>query len=488
MAVEKLFFSLDSRFNFWYIVSNYSIYAHGITGLWIFMQTEVNIDLVWNQVVPLLERSLNKPIFETLISSTKPLSYSGSRFEVAVPNDLVKDWLSKHCITLLEQELKALLPDFSSVVFTVGPKSLFSTPPLDAPSANIEKPVRPASPYLNSRYTFESFVVGQGNRFAHAAALAVAESPATAYNPLFLYGGVGLGKTHLMQAICHRVAAAKPRAKILYITSEMFTNELINSIRDDKTVQFRNKYRGIDVLLIDDVQFIAGKTATQEEFFHTFNALYEASKQIVVSSDRPPKEIPTLEERLRSRFEWGLTADIQSPDFETRIAILKKKAELSELSVHDDILAFIASKISSNIRELEGALIRVIAFASLTNSEVSVALVDQVLKDIYSPQKDKDSISIDLIKKYAAEYYSVRIDDMSAKIRTKEIAIARQVAMYLARELTNASFPKIGDDFGGRDHTTVLHACDKIRTSLKNSTEISEAVRKISAAIKKHTP
>lgn len=449
---------------------------------------EIDLNSIWSQVVPLLENSLNRPIFETLISSTKPLSFSAGKFEVAVPNDLVKEWLSKHCVTLLEQEVRRFIPELRLVVFVVGPKSLFTTPTLDVPSAVVEKPTRSTNLFLNARYTFETFVIGQGNRFAHAAAQAVAESPATAYNPLFLYGGVGLGKTHLMQAIGHRVSLANPRSKILYITSEMFTNELINSIRDDKTVQFRNKYRSIDILLVDDVQFIAGKERTQEEFFHTFNALYEASKQIVVSSDRPPKEIPTLEERLRSRFEWGLTADIQPPDFETRIAILKKKAELSELSVDDAILSFIASKISSNIRELEGALIRVVAYASLTSSEINIPLVDQVLKDIYSPRKDKDNISISLIKKMAAEYYSIRLDDISAKIRTREIATARQVAMYLARELTGASFPKIGEEFGGRDHTTVLHACDKIRTSLKEDPVVVEAIREITVAVKKLTP
>jgi len=452
------------------------------------MMTEIDLNSIWNQVLPELEKSLNKPMYETLISSTKPFSFSGGKFEVAVPNEVVKDWLSKHCITLLEQELRSFLSDLHSVVFMVGPKSLFSTPLLESPVLSDQKPVRQTSLHLNPRYTFDSFVVGHGNRFAHAASLAVAESPATTYNPLFLYGGVGLGKTHLMQAIGHHVSSKNPAAKVLYITSEMFTNELINSIRDDKTIPFRNKYRRIDILLVDDVQFIAGKERTQEEFFHTFNALYEANKQIVVSSDRPPKEIPTLEERLRSRFEWGLTADIQSPDFETRIAILKKKAEISEIVMSDDILAFIASKITSNIRELEGALIRVVAYASLTSSEINIPLVDAVLKDIFTPQKDKINISIDLIKKTAAEYYSVRIDDMSAKIRTKEIANARQIAMYLAREFTDASFPKIGEAFGGRDHTTVLYACDKIKSALKNDPEVVEAVKNISATIKKYSP
>ncbi|KPJ69704.1 chromosomal replication initiation protein [candidate division WOR-1 bacterium DG_54_3] len=452
------------------------------------MNSEQNLNSLWNNLIPSLEKSLNKPIYEALISSTKPLSIVENKLQIAVPNDLVKDWLSKHCITLLEQEIRLLSQEISVVEFVVGPKELFSTPLLEQASVSSEKTKLTLSPYLNPRYTFDNFVVGHGNRFAHAAALAVAEAPAKAYNPLFLYGGVGLGKTHLMQAIGHHVSSFNPRVKTLYITSETFTNELIGSIRDDKTLHFRNKYRSIDILLVDDVQFLAGKERTQEEFFHTFNALYEAGKQIVVSSDRPPKEIPTLEERLRSRFGWGLTADIQAPDFETRIAILQKKAELSELLVPNEILSYIASKILSNIRELEGALIRVVAFASLNASEISIPLVDQVLKDILEPQRNKSNLSIDLIKKVAAEYYSVKLDDMSAKIRTKEIAIARQIAMYLARELTASSLPKIGEEFGGRDHTTVLHAYEKIKSLMKSDPSTQEAVKIIAQKLKTYAP
>jgi chromosomal replication initiator protein len=439
---------------------------------------------LWTKIVPSLEKSLNKPIYEALISSTKPLSLSDDKLQIAVPNDLVKDWLSKHCVTLLEQEVKEVAPEVDKVEFVVGPKELFSTPLLEKSTYPSEKSALPPLPFLNPRYTFDTFVIGHGNRFAHAASLAVAEAPAKAYNPLFLYGGVGLGKTHLMQAIGHHVVSTKKGAKVLYITSETFTNELINSIRDDKTLQFRSKYRNINILLVDDIQFLAGKERTQEEFFHTFNALYEAGKQIVVSSDRPPKEIPTLEERLRSRFEWGLTADVQAPDLETRIAILKKKAEISELAVADEILSYIATKVMSNIRELEGALIRVVAFASLNNSEITPVLVDHVLKDILDPNRGRRAkLSIELVKKAAADYYSVKIDDMSAKIRTKEIANARQVAMYLSRELTGSSLPKIGEGFGGRDHTTVMHACDKIKKALKNNLAIKEAVRDISAKL-----
>ncbi len=452
--------------------------------------TDIDINPIWNQVLPLLEKSLNRPIYEALVSSTKPLSYLAGRFEVAVPNNLVKDWLSKYCVTLLEQELRAFLPEIAAVHFVVGDESLFSTPLFEPNAPPAHKPPQPQqiNLSLNFRYTFDHFVVGHGNRFAHAAALAVAESPASAYNPFFLYGGVGLGKTHLMQAIGHHVASKNPKAKILYTSSEMFTNDLINSIRDDKTVQFRNKYRNIDVLMVDDVQFIAGKERTQEEFFHTFNALYEAHKQIVLSSDRPPKEMLTLEERLRSRFEWGLTADIQEPDFETRIAILKKKADVSGITIADEILALIASRIVSNIRKLEGALIRVVAFASLNGREIDIPLVDQVLKDLATPEKEALNISIDLIKKLTAEYYGVRVEDLSAKIRTEKIAGARQMAMYLARELTKASLPKIGGEFGGRDHTTVMHACEKIRSSAKTDAAVADGIRNISSTIKKFTP
>jgi chromosomal replication initiator protein len=456
------------------------------------MIEELDIHYLWSSLLPQIEKSLNKPIYETLVSSTKPLELKDGALVVAVPHETIKEWLSKHCLTLLEEEVRSLDKAINKIVFVVGDKNLFQTPLLedsDLSSAfqdNISRSLQVT--YLNPRYTFDTFVVGNGNRFAHAASLSVAENPGTTYNPLFIYGGVGLGKTHLMQAIGYQVLKASPRAKVLYITSEMFTNELIDSIQEGKTQEFRNKYRRIDLLLVDDVQFLAGKERTQEEFFHTFNTLYEASKQIVVSSDRPPKEIPTLEERLRSRFEWGLTADIQPPDFETRIAILKKKAELVELLVPNEVLHLIASLVASNIRELEGALIRVVAFASLSGSDISVPLVEQVLKDFLAPSKSSTSVSIDLIKKAVAEYYSVKLDDMSAKIRTREIATARQVAMYLSRELTPASLPKIGEEFGGRDHTTVLHAYGKIKGAIRSEKEVDEAVKSILAKLKKYTP
>ncbi|MFH1361763.1 MAG: chromosomal replication initiator protein DnaA [bacterium] len=453
------------------------------------MNDQEELSQLWDSVIPNLEKSLNKPIYETLLSSTKPHQIEGGVLQIAVPSQVVKDWLSKHCVTLLELEVRQANPNVSSVNFFVGQADLFTTPILEQTAYRVEGPSKPAVAFLNPRYTFDHFVVGHGNRFAHAASLAVAEAPAKAYNPLFLYGGVGLGKTHLMQAIGHHVASLNAQAKILYISSETFTNEMINSIRDDKTGQFRNKYRNIDVLLVDDIQFLAGKERTQEEFFHTFNALYEAEKQIVVSSDRPPKEIPTLEERLRSRFEWGLTADIQAPDFETRIAILRKKAEQSNIAISNEILTYIASQVASNIRELEGALIRVVAFASLNNAEINSDLVDNVLRDIIKTKnKTNNSLSIDLIKKVTAQHYGIRLDDLSAKIRTKEIALTRQVAMYLSRELTRSSLPKIGSEFGGRDHTTVMHACEKIKVGLKNDQSIIEAIKKISGKLKSYSP
>lgn len=456
------------------------------------MLEQVNIDSIWNLLLPSVEKSLNKPIYETLISSARPTAFTNGVVEVAVPNEIIKEWLSRHCLTILEEEAKSISSTIKKISFFIGPQDLFTTPSIEEGySETQEKKFQEVVSrniqitYLNPRYTFDTFVIGAGNRFAHAAAKAVAESPATAYNPFFMYGGVGLGKTHLMQAIGHEVLAKTPHKKVLYITCEMFTNELINAIRNDKTTQFRNKYRTIDILMVDDIQFLAKKEATQEEFFHTFNALHSSNKQIILSSDRPPKEIPTLEERLRSRFEWGLTADIQPPDFETRIAILRKKAEFVELTIPDDLLTFIASRVESNIRELEGALIRVVAFASLSGSEITFELVEKVLKDISKSAKGKERISMDFIKKATAEYYSVKIDEMSAKIRTKNIALARQVAMFITRELTGASLPKIGEEFGGRDHTTVIHACEKISKAKKTDPEVAEAIRYIEKVLKK---
>lgn len=334
---------------------------------------------------------------------------------------------------------------------------------------------------LIPKYTFDSFVIGKSNQFAHAACIAVADSPSKAYNPLFIYGGVGLGKTHLMHAIGNHILSKNKDAKILYLSSETFTNELINSIKDDTNEEFRSKYRrDVDVLLIDDIQFIAEKEGTQEEFFHTFNALHGANKQIIISSDRTPKEIRTLEDRLRSRFEMGLIADIQSPDYETRIAILRKKAQAENREVPNDVIEYITKHIKSNIRELEGALTRIFAFADLTKKEINYELAKEALKDIFDINRNVE-ITPGLIKEKVSHFFSVRVEDFSSKARKREIAYPRQVAMYLCRELTPLSLPKIGSEFGGRDHTTVIHACEKI----SNEISTDEKTRALIEQLKK---
>ena len=334
---------------------------------------------------------------------------------------------------------------------------------------------------MNPKYTFQTFVIGNSNRLAHAASVDVAGSPTKAYIPLFIYGGVGLGKTHLMHAIGHYILKQNIRSKVVYISSETFTNELINSIRDDRNNEFRSKYRNVDVLLIDDIQFIAGKESTQEEFFHTFNSLYEANKQIIISSDRPPKEIRTLEERLRSRFEQGLIADIQPPDLETRIAILRKKAKSENLSISDDVMLLIAKKIHSNIRELEGALIRVVAYSSLTNGEINEELANEALKDILSNSKPK-KVTPSAIKDVVGNYYNIKIEDFNAKKRNKSVVLPRQIAMFLCRELTDLSLPRIGEEFG-RDHTTIMHAYEKISSDIKIDTQLKSVLEELKSKI-----
>ncbi len=333
---------------------------------------------------------------------------------------------------------------------------------------------------LNPKYTFETFVVGNNNRFAHAAALAVGNEPSNAYNPLFLYGGVGLGKTHLMHAIGNRISENNKNANVLYVTSEKFTNQLINAIKDNKNEIFRNKYRSIDVLLIDDIQFIAGKERVQEEFFHTFNALYEEGKQIIISSDKPPRDIQFLEDRLKSRFEWGLLADISCPDYETRLAILRKKAQDENIVIEDFILSDIANKIDSNIRELEGVFNKIVARASLTHSPITIELAENIINEFkYESQK---VISCDFIKETVAKYFSINKDDLSGNKRSNDIAFPRQIAMYLCREIANMSYPQIGTDFGGRDHSTVMHGCKKIEKEIKeknNTKLIVDSVKNI---------
>ncbi|MDN5332007.1 MAG: chromosomal replication initiator protein [Tepidanaerobacteraceae bacterium] len=443
-----------------------------------------NLPDLWQQVLKVLSSELNNDIsFNTFLKPTKLLCIEDDIAIVEVPNDFLKEVLEKRYSNLLKDILSSILNRNVSIFFKIDSStSSEQASTIDAIEKDSKNYNEEIHCNLNSKYTFDTFVVGNSNRFAHAASLAVAQAPAKAYNPLFIYGGVGLGKTHLMHAIGHYILEHNPSSKVMYVSSEKFTNELINSIRDDKNVEFRNKYRNIDVLLIDDIQFIAGKERTQEEFFHTFNALYEANKQIIISSDRPPKEIPTLEERLRSRFEWGLITDIQPPDFETRIAILRKKAMMEKLTVPDEVINFIATKIETNIRELEGALIRIVAFSSLTNKPIDLTLAEQVLKDILPNSKPK-TVSVMDILQVVGNHFSVKIDDFKSKKRTKEIAYARQVAMYLCRELTDFSLPKIGEEFGGRDHTTVIHACEKISKDIQKDPQFASLIENLKKKI-----
>lgn len=422
----------------------------------------LNVKEVWDKTLKLIKTELTEVSFNTWLKTIDPICIKGNKFILSVPNDFNKEILENRYVSLISNAIKQVTnKEYQMEFITPNELSKYEF------SENQENPQKfnPSldfdTPRLNPKYVFDEFVIGNSNRFAHAASLAVAESPAKAYNPLFIYGGVGLGKTHLMHAIGHYILEQNPSSKVVYVTSEKFTNELINSIKDDKNTEFRDKYRTVDVLLVDDIQFIAGKERTQEEFFHTFNTLYEANKQIIVSSDRPPKEIPTLEDRLRSRFEWGLITDIQAPDFETRIAILRKKAELDSIIIPNEVFEFIARKIKSNIRELEGALTRIIAYSSLTNREISADLTAEALKDIIASSKPK-KVNADLIKSIVAQFYNLKVEDFESKRRTRSISFPRQVAMFLCRELTDMSLPKIGEEFGGRDHTTVIHAYDKI--------------------------
>ncbi|UWG97264.1 chromosomal replication initiator protein DnaA [Dehalobacter sp. DCM] len=438
----------------------------------------IYLNAFWENILEKLKEELSKPSFETWLSSTKLVDFSNNKLTISVSNEFAKDWLESRYSSLVKSTVQNYLNCPVSLTF-IAEQDQMDAPIIEATGLNFGT----LSHSLNPKYTFDTFVIGNGNRFAHAAALAVAESPAKSYNPLFIYGGSGLGKTHLMHAISHVITKNFPSMKILYVTGEQFTNEMIDSIRYERQVEFRNTYRKIDVLLIDDIQFLAGKEGTQEEFFHTFNTLYEANKQIIISSDRPPREIPTLEERLRSRFEWGLTTDINPPDYETRIAILRKKAELENFVVPDEIIIFIASEIQSNIRELEGALSKITAYCMLTNQPITVSLAEEILKDMI-PQKNQKVISLEVIQKNVADHYKMSIQEFKQKKRTRTIAFPRQIAMYLCRELTDLSLEQIGDKFGGRDHTTVIHACDKIGDLKKNDPSVEKSINEIISKIK----
>jgi chromosomal replication initiator protein len=438
---------------------------------------------IWQKSLNLIKTELTEVSYNTWLKPIEPIAIHDHTIILAVANDFSKGILEARYSSLIINALKQVSSQEYHLEFTVpGTEAYIKATQTQTETENKNKDTFD-NLNLNPKYVFDTFVIGNSNRFAHAASLAVAEAPAKAYNPLFIYGGVGLGKTHLMHAIGHFILGQNPSAKVVYVSSEKFTNELINSIRDDKNVAFRNKYRNVDVLLVDDIQFIAGKERTQEEFFHTFNALHEANKQIIISSDRPPKEIPTLEDRLRSRFEWGLITDIQPPDLETRIAILRKKAEIEGIDVPNEVMQHIAEKIQSNIRELEGALIRIVAYSSLTNKDVTIELASEALKDIFSASKPKE-VTVSLIKEVVAEHCGVKIDDFNSKRRPRSISYPRQIAMYLCRELTDLSLPKIGDEFGGRDHTTVIHAHEKISKDLETNRDVKSKIETIIKDIK----
>lgn len=444
---------------------------------------------LWQQVLSIIQTKLSKPSFDTWMKSTKASVFTDSSIVICAPTLFAKEWLETRYAKMIKDTVFEFLGKQVEVQFVLeeqDPHLLPNPAPAVKQHVDLHNTKSDNSSMLNPKYIFDTFVIGTGNRFAHAASLAVAEAPAKAYNPLFLYGGVGLGKTHLMHAIGHYILEHKPESRVIYITSEKFMNEFINSIRDSSGETFRNKYRNIDILLIDDIQFLAGKEQTQEEFFHTFNALHEERKQIVISSDRPPKEIPTLEERLRSRFEWGLMTDIQPPDLETRIAILRKKAKSENLDIPNEAMIYIANQIDTNIRELEGALIRVVAYSSLINEDITTHLAAEALKDIVPSGRSK-AITIHDIQQHVGEYFGMRLEDFKARKRTKSIAFPRQIAMYLSRELTDLSLPKIGESFGGRDHTTVIHAHDKIARSIKEDQELQSVINKIAEKIKNPT-
>ena len=440
----------------------------------------MELEQIWEEALKMIEEETSPVSFATWIQPIVPCGIIGNKIILQVKESFLKEIIEKRHLPLIRTAIKMVTKNEYDIMITTEEEQNAG----NLHNLAAEKPAEnELARNLNPKYVFDSFVVGNSNRMAHAASLAVAESPAQAYNPLFLYGNSGLGKTHLMHSIGHFILDRNPQAKVLYVTSETFTNELINSIQNNKNEEFRNKYRNIDVLMIDDIQFISKKEGTQEEFFHTFNALYESNKQIIISSDRPPKEIKTLEDRLRSRFEWGLIADVQPPDYETRIAILKKKAERDNLTVPDDVMAYIAKNIASNIRELEGALTRIVAFATLTNQDISIALAENSLKDIFS-ENSATPLTPELIQQVVAEYYNIRVEDIQGSKKPKNIAFPRQVSMYLCRKLLDISLPKIGESFGGRDHTTVTYAISKIEKQLESDEGLQKTVHALEKEIK----
>jgi chromosomal replication initiator protein len=433
---------------------------------------------LWEEILARIETKVNRHSFYTWFRPTAFVAEDPRSVTVRVPNALFKDWLTKHYAGVITEAMTEIKRPHLAINFIADPASEGVPIGLSAEeAAALEETSPPAAPGpggLNPRYTFDTFIVGSSNQFAHAACRAVAEAPSRSYNPLFIYGGVGLGKTHLMHAVGQYVLQHDRNLKLTYISSERFMNEMINAVRYDRVLDFRERYRSVDVLLVDDIQFLAGKEGTQTEFFHTFNALYDSQKQLVLSSDCPPHEIPALEERLRSRFEWGLIADIQPPDLETKVAILKKKAETEAVPLPDNVAMYIAGKIKSNIRELEGSLIRLIAFASLTGQDISLSLAQEVLKNILD--HDEKAVTIEMIQKFVAEYYNLKLAELKSRNNSKSVAMPRQIAMYLCKSLTHASLPEIGRSFGGKHHSTVIHSIRKVDELRKNDPDFNSLI------------
>jgi chromosomal replication initiator protein len=439
---------------------------------------------IWDQILGRIEAKVGRHSFHTWFKPTSLLADDGQRLSVRVPNLLFTDWLPKHYSVVLNEALRDVGRGDAQVIFVPEEAKSASAAPLpDAPAnAPDELPSGTTTVGLNPRYTFETFIVGPSNQFAHAACRAVAEAPSRSYNPLFIYGGVGLGKTHLMHAIGHYVLQHHQPLKLTYISSERFMNEMINAVRYDRILDFRERYRSVDVLLVDDIQFVSGKEGTQTEFFHTFNALHDAQKQIVISSDRPPHEIPALEERLRSRFEWGLIADIQPPDIETKVAILKKKAETEGVPLPDSVAMYMASRIKSNIRELEGSLIRLIAYASLQGRPLTLELAQEVLRNVI--EHDDRAVTIEQIQKFVADYYQLKLAELKSRNNSKSVAMPRQVAMYLCKSLTHASLPEIGRSFGGKHHSTVIHSIKKVEEMRKKDGDFNSLIHNLLESFK----
>ena len=443
---------------------------------------ELTAESLWNEVAGRLKGALNETTYRTWFAEAEGTELSDDAFVLGVPNDFTREWIEGHFLGLIGAAVRDVTGQERRVALSVSERIPKDTPaPAELPR---QRAGGAAESGMNPKYTFDLFVIGSSNRFAHAAALAVAEAPAQAYNPLFIYGGTGLGKTHLMQAIAQYVAEHSSDLSVRYVTSETFMNDFINSLRDKRIEGFKQRYRTYDLLLVDDVQFFEHKERIQEEFFHTFNSLYEAGRQIVISSDRPPKEIATLEERLRSRFEWGLITDIQPPDLETRIAILRKKEKTDRIHIPDpEVLTYVAERVTTNIRELEGALTRVVAFSSLTGRPMTVELAEDVLKDVF-PQGQSVEISILRIQETVSERFGMTVSELCSAKRSQSIAYPRQVAMYLSRALTDSSLPKIGKEFGGRDHTTVMHANAKIEGMIREDRSVYNLVQELTARIK----